>query len=157
MARYSADKRFVIARLECNRRTPDFELVVGTDESVVPKSKPGRRGLSQETSMIIRFIPALALAFGTIAGAALAQNTGTMSGPTSENHMNGQNGQGCMSGQNHMSGGTMSGGPENTMSGGNHMAGGAMANGSMSGGDHMSSHHMTNPDCRTDQTAQPKH
>ncbi|HKD21117.1 MAG TPA: hypothetical protein VKB71_03845 [Rhizomicrobium sp.] len=113
--------------------------------------------------MIIRFIPALALALGTTAGAALAQNNGTMSGPTgamSENHMTGQNTQGCMSGQNHMSGGAMSGGNAmagSTMSGGNHMAGGAMANGSMSGGDHMSSNHMTNPNCQTDQTAQPKH
>jgi len=115
--------------------------------------------------MIIRFIPALVLALGTTAGTALAQNT--MSGPAgamSEGHMTGQNNQGCTSGQNHMAGGAMSANamsgnamPGNAMTGGNHMAGGAMANGSMSGGDHMSSNHMTNPNCQTDQTAQPKH
>jgi hypothetical protein len=98
--------------------------------------------------MNIRILPA-ALALSAFAFAASAQTGGAMSGPGStsgSSMMANPAAQGCMSGQNHMSGGAMAGGSGNQMSGsmsGGSMSGGAMSGGSMApggamtGGNHM--------------------
>jgi len=111
-----------------------FELTNGEGEVV------SQIETFQESTMNIRILPAT-LALCAFAFAAAAQTGGSMSGPTTKNHMAGQPTQGCTPAQNHMAGGAMSGG---AMASGNHMSGGAMAGGdhmsggAMAGGDHMS-------------------
>jgi hypothetical protein len=93
--------------------------------------------------MNIRILPA-ALALSAFTFAASAQTGGAMSGPGStsgSSMMANPAAQGCMSGQNHMSGGAMAGGSGNQMSGS--MSGGSMSGGAMSGGSMAPSGAMT--------------